>query len=196
MRTFVWLVVPALSISAALVACGSDVETSYGPPGGLRNAMLPTPTSTATTPVGGMDSGTTPTTDGAVATTDGEAGGGDDGAAAANCTVSFANDIFPKMQPAGTWQCSSGTCHGGTTNPVMDSTTAANTYTTLTTYIINALPYFNPSSTALTGSSFDCNLRGTCGAAQMPETTNGATPASAADLMTVDTWIMCGAPNN
>ena len=35
-----------------------------------------------------------------------------------------------------------------------------------------------------------------CGSAQMPLTTNGATLASAAALTTVDTWIMCGAPNN
>jgi hypothetical protein len=80
--------------------------------------------------------------------------------------------------------------------PVMDGSSATNTYTALTTYVINALPYFNPNSTALTGSSFDCNLRGTCGAAQMPLTTNGATHASTAALTTVDTWIMCGAPNN
>jgi hypothetical protein len=179
--------------AAALIACGSDTETLYGPPGGLRNAELPTPTSTATTPVG--DSGA-PTNDGeAGAESDGEAGAGTDGAMAA-CTVSFSSDIFPKMQPAGTWQCSAGTCHGGTTNPVMDGTSATNTYTALTAYMINTLPYFNPASTALTGSSFDCNLRGTCGSAQMPETTNGATHASSADLTTVDTWIMCGAPNN
>jgi hypothetical protein len=195
MRKLAWLVLPVLSISAALVACGSDVDTLYGPPGGLRNAELPTPTSTATTPTGD-DSGA-PATDGAVAGTDGgEGGAANDGAVATNCTVSFSTDIYPKMQPAGTWQCSAGTCHGGTTMPMMDGASATNTYTALTAYMINALPYFNPASTALTGSSFDCNLRGTCGAAQMPLTTNGATQASAAGLTLVDTWIMCGAPDN
>jgi hypothetical protein len=197
MRKLALFVLPVLTVSAALVACGSDVETLYGPPGGLRNAELPPPpSSTATTPPAG-DSGTPPVADSGTSTSDGgEAGASNDGAAAANCTVSFSTQIYPKMQPAGTWQCSAGTCHGGTTMPVMDGTSATNTYTALAAYMINALPYVNPASTALTGSSFDCNLRGTCGSAQMPQTTNGATQASAADLTTLDTWIMCGAPNN
>jgi hypothetical protein len=193
MRTLAWLVLPVLTISAALVACGSEVDTLYGPPGGLRNAELPTPTATATAPAG---DGAAPVTDGGATMGDGEAGAANDGAIAANCAVSFSTEIYPKMQPAGTWQCSAGTCHGGTTVPIMDGTSATNTYAALTAYVNNALPYFNPASTALTGSAFDCNLRGTCGSAQMPLTTNGATQASPTDLTTVDTWIMCGAPNN
>jgi hypothetical protein len=167
---------------AALAACTGEVEPQYGPPGGLRNAHLPDPTGTTT---GGADSGTPPPSDG---------GGGD--VVTMNCTVSFKQQIYPKMQSAGTWKCAGSACHGAPSPPsvAISATDATAAYNALKGYVINGKAYFNPASTDPAQSSFECNLKGACGAQIMPPPPG--TPATTQEIADVDTWVKCGAPNN
>ena len=180
-----------LAGAGVFAACGGETDTQYGPPGGLRGAKLPDPTGTTT--------GTTPPADGGKPPTDAGMGGD---VVTMNCAVSFKTQIYPSMQPAGTWKCSAGLCHGGTTPPTISATDATAAYTSLKAYTISAgmgpKPYFNPTSTDPSQSTFECNLKGACGAGQMPIPGGGggAVAATAAELANVDTWVKCGAPNN
>ena len=172
---------------AVFAACGGETDTNYGPPGGLRNAQLPSPTGTGTgTGTGGKDSGA-PNDSGM---------GGD--VTTMNCTVSWKTQIYPKMQGAGTWKCSDTACHGGNTPPAISATDATAAYNSLKGYVINGKPYFAVGNTDPAASSFECNLKGTCGAAAMPIPGGGggATAATGAEIADVDTWLKCGSPNN
>ncbi len=189
MRRFFGLTIVPMVLAGAGVfaACGGEVDTQYGPPGGLRGAHLPDPTGTGT--------GTTPPADGGAPPSDGGMGGD---VVAMNCMVSFKTQVFPMMQTAGTWKCSSSTCHGGATPPAISPTDATAAYNSLKAYIINGKAYFNSASMDPLQSTFECNLKGTCGAGQMPIPGGavGAVAATTAELTTVDTWVKCGAPNN
>lgn len=166
---------------AAVAACTGEVEDPrYGPPSGLRNVNLPTPQTSGT--------GTTPKPTG-------DAGGtGEGGVNPQNCTVKFSTDIYPKMQPGGTWKCADQTCHGGATPPAIDANNAANAYTQLTKDTSTGKPYIKAGSTNPGDSGFACSLLGQCGP-QMPipgsvgqKDTDGETK--------LNTWLQCGAPNN
>jgi hypothetical protein len=190
---FYWLVFGTVTVGVPLVAaCGSEIDTHYGPPAGLRGSEFPsatattTTTTTATTTTPEPDAGTPPPpTDGGVVT---PVDGG------TTQTISFANDIFPMMQPTGTWKCSQAGCHQNASAPSMDPNVASNTYNTLVAYklLTNNQQYIVPGVNDPTKSGFDCNLKGTCGTAQMPS----GTPAAAADIAKVDAWLSQGAPNN
>lgn len=171
---------------AVFSACGGEADTVYGPPGGLRNAHLPDPTGTST--------GTTPPADGGAPPSDGGTAG-DTGTTA--CTVSFKTTIYPRMT-TGSWKCANAQCHGGNTPPAISATDATAAYNSLKAYVINGKAYINPASTDPAQSSFECNLKGTCGAAAMPIPGGGggATAATAAEIADVDTWLKCGSPNN
>ena len=181
-RSFGWCLIPVASIGAAAVAaCGGDIDTKYGPPGGLRNASFPS----------GSDTGTAPTSTGS---------GGDGGVTPQSCTVKFSTEIYPSMQPGGAWKCSNSTCHGtvGGTPPFIDPASADATYASLKVYPINGKPYFNTASTDPAQSTFECNVKGTCGLGTMPiiNATVGATAVSAGDITKIDTWLKCGSPKN
>jgi hypothetical protein len=191
-----WIIVGTVAVGVPLIAaCGSDEEWHYGPPGGLKGSTFPTATTTSTTtttttgtnPPPGMDAGTPPAGDGGAPA--GDSGGPPPVAA------KFAADIYPMMQPAGTWACSKTGCHNaGGTPPVIDATTATNAYNTLVAYhlLTNNQQYIIPGNTTPSAHGFDCNLKGTCGSGQMPL---GA-PATAADIAKLETWLASGAPNN
>jgi hypothetical protein len=171
--------VVAASSGAFVVACDLEVDTKYGPHSGLSKNNLPTapPSEAGVSADGGLACGT-PVDAGA-------------------CTVSYANDIWPKMQ--GTWHCSDAKCHGGTSySPQLDS--ADNAYTNMMNYKVGSTkPYINPCSTDPDASAFVCNVSNpACGAAQMPfpDNTLGSGPMSGADLTLVTTWVQCGAPKN
>jgi hypothetical protein len=192
-RSVAWVVVSSFAVfGAGVIACSADDATRYGPPGGLRGSQLPSPTGTATgtTPPQSDGGGNPPPSDG------GGGGGGD--AVAQSCTVSFKTDIYPKMMPDGTWKCSNAQCHGGGTAPAIDGASASSAYAQLAKYTINGTPYFNAGNADPTKSTFECNVKGTCGAAQMPIPGGavGATAVSGGDATTIDTWLKCGAPNN
>jgi hypothetical protein len=174
---------------AAFGACGGETDTIYGPPGGLRNAVLPSPTGTTT------GTGTTPTPDSGTPMTDGSTGG-DVGTMA--CTVSFKTQIYPKMQDAGPWKCSDAQCHGGAQPPAISATDATAAYNSLVAYVTNGKPYIKTGSTVVADSNFDCNIRGTClaGAMPVPGGAVGAIAATTAEYTLVETWIACGSPNN
>ncbi len=171
------LVVTA-SGAAAIVACDLEVDTKYGPHSGLSKANLPQPPA-AEGGTGG-DGGTS-------------CGTPVDGGA---CTVSYATDIWPKMQTA--WHCSDAKCHGGTSyQPQLDS--ADNAYANLMAYKIGTKAYLNPCSIDPDASAFICNISNPfCGTGQMPfpDNTLGSGPMSGGDLTLVTTWIQCGAPKN
>jgi hypothetical protein len=182
-RSFGWCLIPSVSLGMAVIAaCGGDIESKYGPPGGLRNVTFPSASDT------GTGTGTAPPPD---------AGG--DGAVAA-CAVSFKTDIYPSMQPNGNWKCSNSTCHGtaGGTPPFIDPASSDATHASLKVAAINGKPYFNTTSTDPAQSTFECNLKGACGAGQMPVAGGavGAIPATAAEITKVDTWLKCGSPKN
>jgi hypothetical protein len=170
--------VVAASAGALLLSCDLTPDTNYGPHSGLSKANLPTPPA-------------------------GEGGSGDGGVScgtpvdAGPCSVSYTNDIWPKMQS--TWHCSDAKCHGGTTyQPQLDS--ADNAYDNMMAYKVGGTkPYINPCSTDADASAFVCNISSTfCGTAQMPfpDSTLGSGPMSGADQGLVTTWVQCGAPKN
>jgi hypothetical protein len=169
----VWIV-----FAAALVACDLETNTSFGPHSGLSKGNLPNPPpeEAGTSSDGGASCGTVV----------------DAGA----CSVSYATDIWPKMQ--GTWHCSDAKCHGGTSyQPQLDS--ASDAYNAMMNYKIGTKPYINPCSIDPDASAFVCNIQSPpCGAAQMPfpDNTLMSGPMSGGDFTQVQTWIECGAPNN
>lgn len=178
-RVLAFGVVVAASVGAVLVACDLEVDTKYGPHSGLQKSNLPT----------------APPSDAAI--------GADGGLAcgkpvdAGPCTVSYATDIWPKMQ--GTWHCSDAKCHGGTSVAPNNLDSADDAYNALLNYMISGKPYFNPCSTDPDASSFVCNVSNpACGLAQMPfpDNTLGSGPMSGSDLSAVTTWVQCGAPKN
>jgi hypothetical protein len=184
-RGLLLLAVVSFGVAAANAACTAEVsDPRFGPPGGLRNVQLPTPATGS--------SGPTPTPDGG-------GGGGDGGVNPQSCTVKFSTDIYPSMQPGGTWKCAeTTTCHGGAgkATPLIDPNSAANAYNTLIADTSTGKPYINNKSMDPTASGMTCNLAGTC-SLPMPQTPNNvgaaADPATAAKLAT---WLQCGAPNN
>jgi hypothetical protein len=201
----------------AAVACSNYVPPdvpAYGPPNGLTG-KVPLPPEVA------GEGGAGPTSDDAGSSSGGGEGGG--GAQflcqksggtlspAATCSVSFVNDIFPKMESGGAWNCG-GTatgCHGSPTAavPYLQAAgpsatvpqTAAGYYAVFANFALadnTSKPYFDPCSIDPTQSSFVCNTlatgaTGQCGIA-MPQ---GITVA-AADTTAIATWVACGAPFN
>lgn len=179
MRLLALGLVVAASVGALVVACDLEPDTKYGPHSGLSKSNLPNPPPS-------------------------EAGIGADGGLACGtpvdagaCTVSYNNDIWPKMQ--GTWHCSDAKCHGGTSyQPKLDS--ADNAYDNMMAYKVGGTKfYINPCSTDSDASAFVCNISNpNCGTAQMPfqDNTLGSGPMSGSDLTQVTTWIECGSPKN
>ncbi len=115
---------------------------------------------------------------------------------AAGCSVSFRRDIFAgKMINA--WGCTTaGACHGGDpppNKPSLDALDASAAYESLRAYTLRgtALRYINPCSTDPAASGFVCNMHSACGSPMPP---NGQVPD--ADLLPLEAWIACGAPNN
>ena len=177
----------------ALVACSSEPNTNFGPPNGLRNVVFPGTGSTSPPP---------PPPPPPPPASDGGAPSGDSGSAAADCGVSWTNDIYPKMQTTGTWKCATaGTCHSQGVLPAIDPQSATTTYNSLMAYTgINSLPYIAPGVTDPTKSTFECNISpapATC-SIEMPQVsaTVGSNAATAAEITEVDTWVKCGAPLN
>jgi hypothetical protein len=169
----------AVSAGALGAACDLEPDTHYGPHSGLSKSNLPTPPPAEG---GAGDAGVSC----------GEGGVVDAGA----CTVSYMNDIWPKMQ--GAWHCSDAKCHGGTSyQPQLDS--ADNAYANMASFLIGTKPYINPCSTDPDASAFMCNISNPfCGTAQMPfpDNTLGSGPMSGGDITLVTTWLQCGAPKN
>ena len=187
---FSWLVIGTVVLGLPVVAaCGSEDETHYGPPGGLRGTTFPTATATTPPP----DSGGPPPTDGGVITP--VDGGTTQTDGAINpAAKTFTKDIYPMMLTSGVWKCTTVGCHVNGSNPAIDPNSAANAYAQLVAYKLVANPpgmqYVVPGTTDATKSAFDCNLKGTCGQGQMPQ----GNPATAADIATVDAWLAAGAP--
>jgi hypothetical protein len=190
---FAWLIVGTVALGVPLVAaCGSEDETHFGPPGGLKGSMFPSATATMTTtaPTGSDAAAPAPSDGGVTPPVD---GGGPPPVAA-----KFSTDIFPLMQPNGAWKCSTSGCHQNGQQPNIDPANAANAYTQLAAYSLVANPpgmkYLVPGQNDPTKSAFDCNLKGTCGTGQMPLTPG--TPATPADIAKLESWLASGAPNN
>jgi hypothetical protein len=163
----------------ALVACDLQADTKYGPHSGLSKDNLPTPppAEAGAIDAAGLCNGQGPIDAGA-------------------CSVSYTNDIWPKM--SGTWHCTDAKCHGGTSyQPQLAD--PDNAYLNLLGYTISGKPYVNPCSTDPDASAFVCNIVSpACGTGQMPfpDNTLGSGPMSSGDVGTVTTWVQCGAPKN
>jgi hypothetical protein len=209
---FAFVFVGGLSAAWLAGACGNyvppDVASDQGPANGLQGKSIPGPpdeeggSGVAPSSSSGSSSGTGTSSGGPtgpfLCQTQTPAGTIVDGGA---CSVSFTNDIYPKMQSGGTWGCAvAGTCHGGATAPNLQGSTAASFYTGLATdgVPVNGVtvPVVNPCSTSPTESVFVCvtvptGATGAC-SSQMPI----STPISAADNATIATWVACGAPFN
>jgi hypothetical protein len=115
---------------------------------------------------------------------------GDDAA----CTVTWAADIYPLIK--GAWNCANGAgCHGtGGVAPVIDTTDAKTAFAALAMYTSAKVtrPYINPCSKVEAESAFTASLTagGNGAGTKMPI----GTPATAADIAKVKTWLECGAP--
>jgi len=169
----------AAAIGAVVVACDLEVDTKYGPHSGLSKSNLPgpTPSEGGVSLDGGFACGTP--------------------VDAGTCTVSYANDIWPKISTV--WQCSNASCHGANIQPPTMLDNADDTYANLQVFKIGSIPYINPCSTDVDASSFVCNVSNPfCGTAQMPfpDNTLQTGPMSTSDLNLVTTWVQCGAPKN
>ncbi len=195
----------------ALIACSSS-ETppdvpGYGPPNGISGKHP--------APPDGLDSGSASggSSGGGSGSSSGSSGGGSGGTTflcgtpvdGGTCSVSWKNDIYPKMKNGGTWGCGYTTgCHGtqGGTLPYIDPTDEHATYESLQKTMAGILaaptPYINPCSTDPTKSLFVCNTSTTTCSAQMPlvSTTAGSNATTAADNQAILTWVQCGAPEN
>lgn len=167
------------AVACAFVACDLEVDTKFGPHSGLQksNLPIPPPAEGGTNTDGGLACGTP--------------------VDAGTCSVSYATDIWPKMQ--GTWHCSDATCHGANVNQPTMLDNADDAYAVLQAYKIGARPYLDPCSIDPDASSFVCNVSNPfCGTAQMPYPNNtlGTGPMAGSDLTLVETWVQCGAPKN
>jgi hypothetical protein len=193
----------------AAAACSNYVPpdvANYGPPNGLTGKTPAAPSGGGSS--GGGGSGSSGSSSGGSSD---DAGPGSQGAycvttlgqtlvTATTCSVSWSNDLYPKMQSGGAWNCASSACHGTSQAPVLTGT-ADSFYTTLESYTGTVSsgagagqPYINPCSTDPTKSEFVCNTQtmGFCGLAGMPLGLT-ITPAGLADIAT---WVGCGAPQN
>lgn len=174
-------------------ACGSEDETRFGGPSGLANRKVP--------PVPG-EATATATTPGAPAPCDSSGQSTQEGG---TCTVSWATDIFPKIQPGGVWKCADANCHGpagaagtGPNSPTIDGTDSQKAYAALVAFSVDSTnPYINACSSDPSASEMPANLRGDI-QQQMPTQGAGVSPANATpgDIATLETWLACGAPFN
>jgi hypothetical protein len=157
----------------AAAACSLPPETTFGNPNTLARANLPGEGGTEAL-VCGADAGTF------------------DG----GCP-SFATDVYPYFAPNGAWHCSDKGCHGGTTAPAIDDTSATTCLASLKKITVTGIPYI----AATDGGARDggggatagilCNLQGNCGS-KMPKPP-GKDPTEA-DLCLLQAWLACGAP--
>jgi hypothetical protein len=160
----------ALAGVRALVGCSEITPTTFGNPNTLDRKNLPGEGGVEQLVCSGIDGG---------------------GNFDAGCP-SFTTDIYPYLTAAGTWRCSDKACHGGTTTPAIDGTSAASCLASLKQITVKNVPYvLSDGGKDPNGSSFLCNLQGTCGS-PMPKAP-GLDPTST-DLCKVEAWLKCGAP--
>lgn len=162
----------ALAGLGALAACSEITPTTFGNPNTLDRKNLPGE--------GGVEA--------LVCTgSEGGAAGGDGGC------PSFATDIYPYFNAAGTWRCADQACHGGTTDPPVAGANAAACLASLKQISVKNVPYvLSDGGTDPNASSLLCNLQGTCGS-KMPKPP-GVDPTQA-DLCKIEAWLKCGAPD-
>jgi len=176
----------ALGVGAG-IACGETDYTAgvydkkYGRPEGVTSAA-PEPTVVGGSVISGEGG-----------TVGGKCDGGEPPEAGA-CSVSFANDIMPKLIES----CGSATCHATPAGaaPQMDRASAVNTYANfIKQKAIGGKPYIDICTTDKTASGIACNIAGTPCGTGMP--LGGAGSLATSPLATsIDTWLTCGAPNN
>jgi hypothetical protein len=190
---------------AVAAACGGETQPNYGPPNGLVGVTPPTPgtgsgsgsgssTSSGSGGGSGSSSGTASSGGGDGGSSGASSSGGGDGGINANCTVSWANTVYPSFTTDG--MCSTAVCHGGTNAPTINANDPTGTYTTLTKYTINGKAYIAAGDTNPADSAIECNMSITtpaCGIAQMPEAPGAL---NATDRTNLETWLACGSPNN
>lgn len=117
------------------------------------------------------------------------------GPAAATCSVSWTNDIFPNMQSTGAWQCGNTACHGGgATQPAINDGDPTGTYLSLATYTGLTPAYVVPCNMSTSGCSILCNLTPKGCGSPMPIGTG--TPLTTDQLSMIQTWVGCGSPPN
>ena len=156
----------------AVVACSEITPTTYGNPNTLDRKNLPGE--------GGVEQ---------LSCSGGEGGAGQ--TFEGGCP-SFTADIYPYFTAAGTWRCADKTCHGGTTAPPVDGTSAAACLASLQKITLKGQPYvLSDGGTDPNAHALLCNLQGTCGS-KMPKPP-GIDPTPA-DLCKVQAWLQCGAP--
>jgi hypothetical protein len=112
------------------------------------------------------------------------------------CAVSWSSAVYPLLQGTGPGACASAQCHGGSSTPTISNSDSANTYATLTAFMLNGHAYIAAGDSNPADSAIECNLgiaQPACGALAMPAAPGAL---SAANLQTIDTWIRCGAPQN
>jgi hypothetical protein len=155
----------------AIVACSEITPTTYGNPNTLDRKTVPGE--------GGVEQLV--------------CSGADGGESFDGGCPSFETDIYPYfVATTGTWHCSDKTCHGGTSAPPIDSTSAAACLASLKKITVKNAPYLlSDGGKDPNASSFLCNLQGSCGS-PMPKTPGVITSA---ELCKVEAWLKCGAPN-
>lgn len=162
---------------AAVASCMTEPpSTSYGNPNTLARSNIPGEAGVEALTCGGGEGGSgTPK----------EFEGG---------APSFALDIYPAYFAPGTgaWHCGDKTCHGGTTDPTIDTSTADKCLASLQKatvtgkLLVTADGGKDPNQDGLL-----CNLQGQCGS-KMPQPP-GKDPTEE-DLCLIQQWLAAGAP--
>jgi hypothetical protein len=162
----------AAAVIGSAASCTVPPETQFGNPNILARSALPGE--------GGVE-----------AVVCGDAGSGQsfDG----GCP-SFETDIYPLFAPTGPWHCGDANCHGGTTKPDIDTSTAEKTLASLQAATVAAVPdkpyVVSDGGKDPNASAIMCNLQGACGT-KMPEPP-GKDPTDD-QLCLVQAWLACGA---
>jgi hypothetical protein len=152
-------------------ACTTPPETNFGNPNTLSRKAIP------------GEGGVQEVVCGA------EAGGGKQ--FEGGCP-SFAADIYPSFGPGGAYRCGDNACHGGTTQPDIDTSSAAACLAALQKATVTNKPYVvSDGGKDPNASAIMCNLQGSCGS-KMPQPP-GKDPTDS-ELCVIQAWLACGAP--
>jgi hypothetical protein len=168
----------ALAAIPLFLACSLENDVRYGNPGNLNKDNLPGEAGLEPLACGGGDGG----------------GGGREGGA--GCSVSWSQDIYPRMIGNAGWQCATAACHApGKEPPAIDTANAAAALTALKAYSMKTRPnlkYIDTSGDP-SKSTIECNLGGGCNPTMPIGAGKQLTSAERCDL---HAWLQCGAPNN
>jgi hypothetical protein len=167
-------VVSLVGVMAVAAASGCDDDkVRFGPPGGLRIRGAQTGVACPLPP--GVSPNPTP----------------------AECTVSWANDVFPLFDETGPYLCALGGCHNGPNDATGVNMVAGDeegSYIALAAFVNGGRPYISPN--AEDSPYLMCNIDPKTTAPYGTPMPDLSTVVSDADLQLIGLWAACGMEND